>query len=52
MGVPDSTLLCLVRVSGSFKNTMAPLGATPKPFSQGVMVFDAQAGNLLISSVG
>lgn len=52
MGVPDSTLLCLVRVSGTFLNTMVPLGMTPKPFHEGVMIFDAHTGNLLMSSVG
>ena len=52
MDVPDPTLLCLVRVSGTFLNTMAPPGASPKPFHEGVMVFDAHTGNLLVSSVG
>jgi len=52
MGVPDDTLLCLVRVLGEFRNTYVPLGATPKTFTRGVMVFDAHTGNLLISSVG
>lgn len=52
MGVPDDTLLCLVRVLGEFRNTYVPLGATPKTFTHGVMIFDAHTGNLLISSVG
>lgn len=55
MGVPDSTLLALVHVSGSFQNTWISPSSASHPlvtFHTGVMVFDATTGNLLISSVG
>lgn len=51
-GEPDSSLMCLVHVSGSFQITDVPLGAHPSPvYHDGVLVFDALTGNLLISSV-
>jgi hypothetical protein len=54
MGVPDSTLLCLVWVSGTFQNTHGPVDntTTVPTFTQGWMVFDAHTGNLLVSAVG
>jgi hypothetical protein len=52
IGVPDATLVCLVRLSGTFQNTYAPPGVVTKPFNQGVLIFDATTGNLLVSSVG
>jgi hypothetical protein len=54
MDVSDSTLVCLVYVSGIFVDTDGPIGptATVTPFTQGWMVFDAHTGNLLVSDVG
>lgn len=53
IGVPDSTLVCLVRLSGTFRSTYGPPGMPPtQSFTQGVMVFDAHTGNLLTSNVG
>jgi hypothetical protein len=55
MGVPDSTLVCLVFVSGTFNNaSWAPTVDTPTAdatFTQGWSVFDAHTGNLLVSTV-
>ncbi|MBF6592028.1 MAG: hypothetical protein IVW57_16080 [Ktedonobacterales bacterium] len=52
MGVPDTTLLCLVRLSGTFEAFSPPLllpgTPTPAPFHETVEVFDAHTGNLLI----
>jgi len=50
-GVPDDYLLCLVRLSGTFRSTWGPAGATPQVFHEGVIVFDSQTGNLLFDSV-
>jgi hypothetical protein len=53
MDVSDSTLVCLVYVSGTFQSTSGPVGitATVPTFTQGWMVFDAHTGNLLVSTV-
>lgn len=51
-GMPDSALLCLVHLSGTFESDRVPLGGTAYPYYDGVMVFDAHTGNLLISNVG
>lgn len=51
-GVPDNTLLCLVHISGTFANTSPPPVITTVVFHEGILVFDAHSGNLLVSSVG
>ena len=50
MGVPNNTLLCLVHISGTFASTGAP-GSKTVIFHDGVMVFDAHTGNLLVSNL-
>jgi hypothetical protein len=53
MGVPDATLLCLVRLSGTFQVRNAPRGVPiTDTYGNGVLVFEAQTGNLLVSNVG
>lgn len=48
MDMPDTALLCLVHVSGSFLYTDVPLGVHPsKVYHDAVLLFDAQTGNLL-----
>jgi hypothetical protein len=52
----DSTLVCLVFVSGIFNDSSwSPFGGTPNAdstFTQGWIVFDAHTGNELVSTVG
>lgn len=51
-GVPDDYLLCLVRLSGTFRSTWGAPGGTAAPtFHDGFIVFDSQTGNLLFDSV-
>jgi hypothetical protein len=52
--IPDSALVCLVFVSGTFQDTSGPIlpPGGPPTFTQGWMAFDAHTGNLLVSSVG
>ena len=53
MGVPDDTLLCLVRLSGTFVSaSYGPLLNKPSTKSSAEMVFDAHTGNLIVSSAG
>jgi hypothetical protein len=53
VGVSYDTLLCVVRLSGTFLPWSLPLGARlPSPVHRASMIFDAQTGNLLTESLG
>lgn len=51
INVPDDTLLCVVRLTGTFLGDTPP-GIKAYVYHDGHMVFDAHTGNLLVSSVG
>lgn len=49
IGLPDTSLVCLVRVQGTFVNTYTPPGVSNGgTYTTATLVFDAQTGNLLI----
>jgi hypothetical protein len=57
MGVPDTTLLYLVRLSGTFQGTnygpyFGPQAPPVPTRNYAEMVFDAHTGNLIVSSAG
>lgn len=50
-GIPPSSLVAYVRVSGTFAQ-YSPLGGSPLIYHSGYLVFDAHTGNLLMDNVG
>jgi hypothetical protein len=51
-GVPDGTLLCYVMIEGTYVMSAPPPINTTAVVHDGVLVFNAHTGNLLMSSVG